>query len=286
QGVQGPGLGLGKGKAGGGCFLAGTLVLMADGTTKKIEDIAVGDVVLATDPESGKTGARQVTELIRPEGEKNLNELSIETPTGIEKITATQEHPFWSPSEQKWIIAGDLQSGTTLLTDHGQTVRVTDNRRYTKTVETYNFTVEELHTYYVLAGSTPILVHNRCDVFPNKMPGALSRELSIADGLGVTPSRPGSAGFDSAVSSGSVKWAVREDGELVIIPKFVDGQEIYHSVLTRGAPVRAAGEAEIAGSSKDGFFGLGINNHSGHFLPSSESLQVGKDAFAAAGVHF
>lgn len=88
------------------------------------------------------------------------------------------------------------------------------------------------------------------------------------------------------VGSGTVKWAVREDGGLVVIPKFVDGQEISHSVLTRGAPVRAAGEADIAGSSRDGFFGLDINNHSGHFLPSGESLQIGREAFTAAGVHF
>ncbi|MFF3918954.1 hypothetical protein ACFYZB_36995 [Streptomyces sp. NPDC001852] len=70
------------------------------------------------------------------------------------------------------------------------------------------------------------------------------------------------------------------------MPKFVNGQEISHSVLTRGAPVRAAGEADIAGSAGDGYFGLDINNHSGHFLPSSESLEIGKEAFAAAGVDF
>lgn len=134
-----------------------------------------------------------------------------------------------------------------------------------------------------------MLVHNSgpgCGVFPNSMPRTLERELAQADGLGVTPSSAGSAGFDSAVSSGTVKWAVREDGSLVVIPKFVNGQEISHSVLTRGAPVRAAGEADIAGSSGDGFFGLDINNHSGHFLPSSESLQVGRAAFAAVGVQF
>jgi hypothetical protein len=32
------------------------------------------------------------------------------------------------------------------------------------------------------------------------------------------------------------------------------------------------------------FFGLDIDNHSGH-LSSLESLQIGKDAFAAAGIH-
>lgn len=42
------------------------------------------------------------------------------------------------------------------------TVEITANRSFTKRTETYNFTVEELHTYHVPAGSAPILVHNSC----------------------------------------------------------------------------------------------------------------------------
>ncbi|MCP4308037.1 MAG: hypothetical protein GY788_24825, partial [bacterium] len=45
-----------------GCSFSGaTLVLMADGSRKPIEDIEVGDKVLATDPEAGQTIAREVT---------------------------------------------------------------------------------------------------------------------------------------------------------------------------------------------------------------------------------
>lgn len=62
--------------------------------------------------------------------------------------------------------------------------------------------------------------------------------------------------------------------------------EISHSVLSGGAAVRAVGEAEVAGSADTGYFGLEINNHSGHFLPSEESLQIGTDAFAEAGIEF
>ncbi|MDG5803256.1 polymorphic toxin-type HINT domain-containing protein [Streptomyces ossamyceticus] len=142
------------------CFLAGTDVLMADGTTKDIEDIELGDKVHATDPETGETGARVVTRLIVTEDDKHFNELSIATEDGIEQLTATYEHPFWSPSEDKWIEAGDLELGMTLLTDEGKTVVVTGNRAYTQHARTYNLTVDDLHTYYVLAGKTPVLVHN------------------------------------------------------------------------------------------------------------------------------
>ncbi|MCG5472983.1 hypothetical protein LADH09A_000866 [Micromonospora sp. LAH09] len=55
--------------AGGSCkignsFTPDTRVVMGDGSTKAIEDIALGDKVLASDPETGKTEAREVVGLI------------------------------------------------------------------------------------------------------------------------------------------------------------------------------------------------------------------------------
>ncbi|MEU5753725.1 polymorphic toxin-type HINT domain-containing protein [Streptomyces sp. NPDC047829] len=147
------------------CFLAGTDVLMADGRTKDIEDVEVGDEVQATDPLTGESGPRRVTQLIVTENDKKFNELSIATENGIEKLTATHEHPFWSPSLNDWVEARDLSKGMTLLTDDGETVIVTANRPFAKHARTYNFTVDDLHTYYVLAGQTPVLVHNsNCDL--------------------------------------------------------------------------------------------------------------------------
>lgn len=159
-GPIGPRLKLKKSGSGCKCFPAGTRVEMADGAPKKIEEIELGDKVLATDPETGKTGARKVTRLIVTDDDKQFNELSIATGDGVEKLTATHEHPFWSPSEADWIEAGRLKPGMTLRSDDGHTVIVTANRSFTRHARTYNLTVDDLHTYYVLAGETPVLVHN------------------------------------------------------------------------------------------------------------------------------
>ncbi|WHM36621.1 polymorphic toxin-type HINT domain-containing protein [Streptomyces sp. BPTC-684] len=142
------------------CFLAGTKVLMADNTAKTIESVKVGDQVTATDPLSGKTGPRRVTALIVTEHDKIFNDLTIKTRRGHERLTATTEHPFWSPSQQMWVEAGKLTRGMTLRAVDGTTVEVEGNRSYEKNARTYNLTIDDLHTYYVLAGSTPILVHN------------------------------------------------------------------------------------------------------------------------------
>jgi hypothetical protein len=122
-------------------------------------------------------------------------------------------------------------------------------------------------------------------LFPNQMPGSLPGEVADAERLGVKPMTPASADFDNVINSGPIKWAVLEDGSLVVIPKEVAGVELKHSILSGGRPVQAAGEADIAGGNGN-YFGLDINNNSGHFRPTPESTQIGIDAFRSFGIGF
>ncbi|MFI1014869.1 polymorphic toxin-type HINT domain-containing protein [Streptomyces sp. NPDC020965] len=142
------------------CFPPGTKVLMGDGSRKNIEDIRLGDKVLATDPVARLTGVREVTRLIVTEDDKQFNKLTIETPSGPAKLTATQEHPFWSPSQQDWVEAHALKPGMTLQSSDNSAVRIRENRSFTQRQTTYNLSVADIHTYYVLAGRMPVLVHN------------------------------------------------------------------------------------------------------------------------------
>jgi hypothetical protein len=71
----------------------------------------------------------------------------------------------------------------------------------------------------------------------------------------------------------------------VVMPKYVQSRELAHTVLTKGQPVLAAGEAEIAGAQGQ-YVGIEINNHTGHYLTSTESLQIAREAFAKLGVYF
>ncbi|MDF0555741.1 hypothetical protein [Kamptonema sp. UHCC 0994] len=120
--------------------------------------------------------------------------------------------------------------------------------------------------------------------FSNQSPGTLNDELRSAEDLGIRPIKVGEAGFDDIINEGTVKWAVTTKLELLVIPKFLDvSNEIYHTVITLGEPVLAAGEAEIVGSNGL-YILLTISNHSGHFRPNSESLELGITAFRQQGV--
>ncbi|MEU6760877.1 DUF6531 domain-containing protein [Streptomyces sp. NPDC046853] len=122
--------------------------------------------------------------------------------------------------------------------------------------------------------------------YPNQMPESLDAELADAARAGVRPVRPGDPDFDTIINSGQIKWAVNLDGELVVMPRNVPGvDELKHPVLTGGDDVLAAGHADVAGS-QGGYFGVALDNDSGHYLPSNASLQVGRDAFERAGITF
>ncbi|MGE7390921.1 ricin-type beta-trefoil lectin domain protein [Streptomyces sp. NPDC004126] len=148
----------------GNSFAAGTLVVMADGSSKPIDDLKPGDKVLATDPKTGETAAKDVTATILGEGAKNLVEVTVDTDgdtgTATDLITATDKHPFWAVDLAKWVDATDLQPGQWLRTSAGTRVQVQAVKRWTAQATVHNLTVADLHTYYVLAGVTPILVHN------------------------------------------------------------------------------------------------------------------------------
>ncbi|MFE7779237.1 polymorphic toxin-type HINT domain-containing protein [Streptomyces sp. NPDC057445] len=154
-------------------FLPGTGVLLADGTRKAIEDVEIGDVVLTTDAETGETVEKKVVSTITTEDDKDFTEVTILAEGQLSSIVATDTHPFWVPELKRWIKAGDLQVGQWLRTSAGTHVQITAVSHYTKRQRTHDLTIDDVHAYYVLAGATPVLVHN-CGggVAPNGQPCA------------------------------------------------------------------------------------------------------------------
>ncbi|MGW1802960.1 polymorphic toxin-type HINT domain-containing protein [Streptomyces sp. NPDC001984] len=142
------------------CFLAGTGVLMENGKRKSIEKIHAGDKVLAADPKTGKQTLRRVIRKIVNDTDKDFSALTIADREATSHITATTGHPFWDVDDHRWVKAGQLRPGDHLMTAGGETAEVLANRHFSTHARTYNLTIQGVHTYYVLAGETPVLVHN------------------------------------------------------------------------------------------------------------------------------
>ncbi|WP_285106190.1 polymorphic toxin-type HINT domain-containing protein [Promicromonospora sp. MEB111] len=170
-------------------FLPGTLVLLANGARKPIENVEPGDEVLAAGETTGDlAGSRLVTAHITGTGEKNLVTLTVVDAAGDkQKIVATDGHPFWSPEKRMWVEAIDLRSGQWLKTSAGTWVQVVhvDIGREHATV--HNLTVDQDHTFYVSSGvdDAAVLVHNSLEnPFLQNLVNAMSHGVGSADAIG------------------------------------------------------------------------------------------------------
>jgi hypothetical protein len=138
--------------AGSKCFVAGTEILTTEGM-KSIEDIRVGDWVIADDPTTlGEIESRVVTDTFVRRA-RGVVDLYVDG----EVISTTGEHPFWTP-DRGWVEAKDLAVGSLLQTEDGRVIDVDRVEKREGDFTVYNFRVEGFHTYYV--SDLSVLVHN------------------------------------------------------------------------------------------------------------------------------
>ena len=144
-----------------GCFVAGTRILMADGSEKPIETLQTGEHVIAHD------GKRQLRVTVRDwmtYEDKQTYELTF---SDSNTLTLTDAHPLYSPDagwrslspeataqEHPGLITTVLQIGDTISTTDGTCTLIAIEKQHREQV--YNITVDGPHTYF----ANRVLVHN------------------------------------------------------------------------------------------------------------------------------
>ena len=125
---------------------------------KKIEDIEVGDLVLAYDEETGEQTYKEVVRLFRNETEEWYH-----VRVHGEEIVCTGGHPFYVVGEG-FVCAKNLKVSDRLLLSDGEyaIIEEIEVEELANPETTYNFEVEEFHTYYVAESN--ILAHNKCNI--------------------------------------------------------------------------------------------------------------------------
>jgi hypothetical protein len=133
----------------GGCFIAGTLVVMADGSMQSIEDLRVGDVVKSYD---------ETTQTVTTKPVQNLYARIVKATTRINgTLRVTERHRFMTT--RGWVAAKNLRVGDEVLSVEGR-IPITSVESVEERVPVHNFTVQDTHTYYVTDGGRTYLVHN------------------------------------------------------------------------------------------------------------------------------
>ncbi|WP_143570491.1 LamG-like jellyroll fold domain-containing protein [Streptomyces acidiscabies] len=148
-------------------FTGLTGVLMANGTVKPISEVKAGDYVLTAEPGKKEKEKHRVKEVIVTKTDRDYVDVVVDTKSGPKTIQTTEHHQFYEVSENRWTQAGDLKAGQSLQGGDGAEVKIVEVVSYTAQRVTYDLSLEGLHTYYVLAGADPVLVHNINDPDPN-----------------------------------------------------------------------------------------------------------------------
>jgi len=128
-------------------FSDDTLVVLADGTSVPIADVQVGDRVLAWDLETGTAVARDVTATLPHSDwllQAHLSDGSI--------LEVTEDHRFWSVTDNGWVELQHLDTTDMLLTPDGATVTV-DYLDWNAGADApaWDLTVEVEHNFFVAA---------------------------------------------------------------------------------------------------------------------------------------
>ncbi|MGL1919994.1 MAG: cadherin-like domain-containing protein [Hyphomicrobiales bacterium] len=170
------------------CFAADTQILLADGSYKTIQDIHIGDLVMAFDPKQPSIQvSKKVTQLFRGETKKWLKISSHEF---SQDMNVTPNHPMLTKNGTFSSLVDLINKQTNeveLIDKNGKVVlgRVEEIAYSTKTADlfersqlyitsgssaikpqvaenwqTYNFEVEDLHTYI----ANDVCVHNNCEI--------------------------------------------------------------------------------------------------------------------------
>lgn len=154
--VSGP-----SGSGGSGCFIAGTLVRMGDGSEKAIESLKAGEMVLSYDLKTNTTRSNRIIEPISHE--KKTQKLFTFFLSNGRSFTANDEHPLFIENANRWMRAEEVSAAwerfeaPRLMNESKDSIEILFVEKKVESVKVYNIAVERDHNYFV----GDILVHNK-----------------------------------------------------------------------------------------------------------------------------
>jgi len=178
------------------CFPKGTKISMSDNTVKNIEDIVIGDKVIAFG-EDNKLVDDEVTKIHSHVFTDCCSDSIVKVTLSNDKeFTVTSNHPFYMPEHNgfKWI--GLFEKGELVMTKDGMMYPVSSIETLDSNEQTvYNFEVKDTHTYI----AEDLRVHNGSgddsagnDNVDRSNPNAMaSREKSFAESKGYSSTSTG-----------------------------------------------------------------------------------------------
>lgn len=155
------------------CFLKGTEILMSDGSYKKIEEIGIGETVMAWDIDSGKLTPVKVTQTVQASTSRYyvLND----------NLKISIGHQIWANGQWTW--SENLKVGDKLFDAGGNEITISSLQTVDETVEVFNLITDPLHNFFAGTQRESYLVHNKNRIQDHANKGLLKgMEVIMADG--------------------------------------------------------------------------------------------------------
>ncbi|ACK72522.1 AAA ATPase containing von Willebrand factor type A (vWA) domain [Gloeothece citriformis PCC 7424] len=163
------------------CFPPGTIVKTPKGD-RKIEELRVGDLVIAYDFEANTLVAQPILHLY-----KNTTQQLVDISVGDELITSTRLHQFWVENSKEWLPACTLETGMNLRSVGENSIPVDFAKTYDAQSTTYNLEVSQVHNYFV--GTLGILVHNGGDDKASNFEDTTKKSAKIYEIVDLSPGK-------------------------------------------------------------------------------------------------
>ena len=147
---------------GDSCFVRGTRIATPTGD-RHIEDIAVGDVILAYSHTEHAVVPRRVVAIHRSVA-RETRTVVVANGEAERRLRATPSHPFWVESRREYVAVRDLRAGDALLLRTSTGLReaivqsITAEEAALPSVDVFNISVETPESNYF---AERVLVHNK-----------------------------------------------------------------------------------------------------------------------------
>jgi len=140
---------------GGGCFLEGTPILLADGSYKPIDKLEAGDFVSGLNTETNKQTTNRILEVKSPRQVDGYYNLITEST----QVKVTGEHPFYvGNGEYKKVEELRIGDEIIILEDNEiVSEKIIDKTYFPKKVTVYNIQTDGFNNYI----ASDIVVHNK-----------------------------------------------------------------------------------------------------------------------------
>lgn len=156
------------------CFVEGTLITMADGSQKKVENIEYGDEVLCYDFEKGEQTTSYIDWMIPKQTATEYWKITLSDGTVLKLVGSKdgpnkdKSHRLYNVTKQSFMYPQDFEKDDLTLKENGDLVKVVSCEKIFETVNFYNIASNKHINVYAEGVLTSNRLSNRFEIKDNK----------------------------------------------------------------------------------------------------------------------